>query len=269
MRISIARFSVCAFACQIAPFRRVIRACLALAMATILVQSCRLWAADDQAEIVEWIRSAEESGLLKVDFYDPQKPTKAYPGWTDFEYTVEYKFNHRTRWKPTKKNTFAVTIAPTFTSIEPIVSHVIKLPSTIDPALWHESVLGRHELDHVAIGSHPRLIMLSTYLLKNMRTLNRSADRVADVTPKWAEDSVTAEVSDRRRAIQGLISTNNEKLDVVTSHGGRVLREREVFFDRLYMKENLDDSKFPYIGEALNLLETDEYRNAKSLFEKP
>jgi hypothetical protein len=120
-----------------------------------------------------------------------------------------------------------------------------------------------------AIGSHPRLIMLSRHLLKNMGTLNRSADRVADVTRQWAEESITAEVSERSKAIQSLISRNNVKLDDLTRHGGRAIPARDAFFERLYLKENLDECKFPYLSESLKLLEVDEYRNAKSLFEKP
>lgn len=217
---------------------------------------------------VKWIRSATESGALKVDFYDPQNRPKSFPGWTDFHFSLEYKFSHQTRWKSKKGNTYSVTIVPTFTFIEPIVTHAIQLPRTIDELSWHESALGSHELDHVAIGSHPRLLLLSTYLLKNMGTLNRSADQAEDVTQEWIEASITTEVNDRRKAIHQLIAQNNEKLDELTRHGGRAIRERDAFFDRLYLKENLDESKFRYLGESLKLLETEEYRLSTSLFKQ-
>ena len=257
----------------------------AVAWQFVLIQSARLrlqtipllmvlaapincvFADPESADLTKWIRVAEDSGTLQVDFYDPKHRPKSYPGWTDFEFSLEYKFSHRTRWKQAKGNTFAVTIVPTFTSIEPLVSHIIKLPQSRDDTPWHESELGRHELDHVAIGSHPRLMMLATHLLKNMGPLNRSADRVSDVTRKWAEESITIEVSNRRHAVQALISTNNERLDDITRHGGRAIRERAAFFEQLFLKENLDESKFPYIGESLKLLESEEYRKARSLFE--
>jgi nicotinamide riboside kinase len=268
MRNLIARFVVCAVACDIAPVRLVIPGFIMVWIVAMLAFTGRLSAEDkEQSKVVKWIEAAEESGRLQVDFYDPRKPPKSFPGWTDFEFTLEYQFNHQTRWKPTKGNTFAVTIVPTFTRVEPLVSHIIKLPRTTDDSLWHESVLGSHELDHVAIGSHPRLIMLSTHLLKTMGKLNRNADRVADVTRKWADESITEEVNDRRRAVQMLITTNNDRLDDLTRHGGRAIREREAFFNRLYLKENLDESKFKYIGETLKLLETEEYLSAKSIFE--
>ena len=228
-----------------------------------------LFSADEPSPpVVEWIRTASESGALTVDFYDPAKRTKAYPGWTEFQFTLEYKFNHQTRWKSKKGNHYSVTIIPTFTFVEPTVTHAIQLPRSIDASTWHESVLGSHELDHVAIGSHPRLILLSTHLLKTMGTLSRNAATVQDVTQKWVDESIRIEVDGRSKAIQQLISHNNEKLDELTQHGGRAIRERDAFFDRLYLKENLDESKFRYLGESLKLLETEEYRNATSLFKQ-
>ena len=267
MRVSIARSPFCALAWQLVSLQFARLRLHTISILMVAASTNCVLADPESADLVKWIRVAEESGKLQVDFYDPKNRPKSYPGWTDFEFSLEYKYRHRTRWKPAKGNTLTVTIVPTFTSIEPLVSHRIKLPQSQDDTPWHETELGRHELDHVAIGSHPRSMMLVTHLLKNMGTLSRNADRVSDVTRKWADESITAEVRNRRHAVEALISTNNERLDDITRHGGRAIRERAAFFEQLFLKENLDESKFPYIGESLKLLESEEYRKSKSLFE--
>ena len=227
-----------------------------------------VFAQSEDADLIKWIRTAEKTGQLTLDFYDPLKRKQAYPGWTDYRFSLEYQFEHQTRWKQNKGKSLSVTIVPTFTTINSAVTHVVKLPQSIGRNTWHESFLGRHELDHVAIGSHPRIVMLSNTLLKNMGTLNRNVEKVSEVTREWIAETVRAEVNERTKAIQLLILTNNEKLDELTDHGGRGIREREAFFGELYLRENLDECKFPYLAESLKLLETAEDRDAKSIFDK-
>jgi hypothetical protein len=240
---------------------------LGMLAAIIAFSPVILFAADEKpTAVVNWIHAAEKSDQLKVDFYDPNTPPKAYPGWTDFELSLSYKFRHQTRWKIGKGNAYTVTIHPSFTSVKTAVKHVVQLPNTIDQTRWQDSILGRHELDHVAIGSHPRLLMLTSHLVKNLKSVNRKANRVADVTNEWAQAAITAEIDLRRLAIQQLITANNVNLDLITRHGGETVPDREAFFDRLFLKENLDELKFLYLGESHKLLETDEYRQAKSLF---
>ena len=242
--------------------------CAVVVFVVLMSQASTAFADNDEEQVVKWITSAQESGSLKVDFYPPDKQPNAFPGWTDFELTLEYQYDQKTRWMASKGNKLTVTIVPRFTVIKPRITHVIKLPESIDVMDWHESELGRHELDHVAIGSHPRLVMLTTHWLKNLGTIRRTVERTSEVTQKWAQASITEEVDDRRRAVQLLVTTNNERLDDLTRHGCREIRDRGAFFDRLFMKENLDESKFEYLGEVLKLLETDDYRHASGLLMK-
>ena len=262
MRISIAWHVVRNFMLLAVPV--VATSVVMFAAFTVSVVTTATIAYSDESlpDAVEWIRSAKDSKLLKVDFYAPDQRPNAYPGWTDFELTLEYKYNHRTRWNPTSGDQLAVTILPTFTLVKPVVSHAIQLPDSIDASQWHDSTLGRHELDHVAIGSHPRLILLAKHLVKNLGKLNRTVDNRSDVTQKWTQDLITEEVTARRRAVQRVAMSNNDRLDELTRHGGNDLDRREEFFDRLFLKENLDAAKFPYLGDVLKLVESDEYLSA-------
>ena len=268
MRNLIARLDVCAAAFHFNFLRSATLVSAAIMAFAVLPIVPPTFASDVECEREKWIKSAQDSGRLKVDFYSPDQQPNAFPGWTDFDLTLEYKYDQKTRWTPTKGNKVTVTIVPTFSVIKPLVSHTIKLPVSIDTALWHESILGRHELDHVAIGSHPRLILLTTHLVKSIGTVKRTVERVADVTQKWAQESIASEVNDRRRAVQLLVTSNNERLDELTRHGGRDIAGRDAFFDRLFLKENLDESKFEYLGDVIKLLETEDYRRANVHFMK-
>ncbi|WP_373653643.1 hypothetical protein [Schlesneria sp. DSM 10557] len=215
-----------------------------------------------EQEVAVWIEKARNSGCLDVEFYPANKRPKPFDGWTDFHLSLEYKYNHNVRWKGAKGKVLDVSIVPAFTTIKPSISHMIKLPESIERDQWHTSVLGRHELDHVAIGMHPRLMMLATHLVKNLGRLSRTAGSTSEVTLKWAQEEINSAVDARTQALHSLVVINNERLDSLTRHGGRDLVERGTFFERLYLKENLDEVKFRFLGESMKLLDTKEYQEA-------
>lgn len=220
-------------------------------------------------DLQKWVEKAEKSGSLTLDFYDPQKPPKPFPGWTDFDFRLTYRYEVKTDWKAAKNKSIQVNVRPTFTSIQPTVTHKVFLPRTIDRNDWYQTRLGSHELDHVAIGTHPRLLMLAKHVLNNTGSLSGTVNRASEITDKWVKDLVQGEANERQKAIYNLILKNNQQLDELTRHGGHVVPDRETYFQGLYLKENLDELKFPYLADTLKLLETAEYVSAKSIFEKP
>ena len=271
MRMNIARLYLCAFTWWQTHSSSKTRPDFAILMIALSAFGQTLFAGEvfteaKPSEVLTWIRSAERSGRLEVDFYPPDKRPTQYAGWTDFELTLEYKYEQQMKWKFTREKTVNVTIYPTFTTIKPLMSHTVKLPDSLYASSWHESELGRHELDHIAIGSHPRLILLTTHLVKNIVTIKSQADRITDVNQKWAQEEITKEVNRRSQAVQSLVSDNNKRLDDLTRHGAREIDDRTGFFDRLFLKENLDESKFAYLGDVLKLIDSPEYRNATIQF---
>jgi len=126
--------------------------------------------------------------------------------------------------------------------------------------------VGRHELDHISIGSHPRLTLLATLLVKSIVTIKRRRIRITDVNQRWAQER--SQKSQQVEAMQfkhwSSITTN--AWIELTRHGARELDDRARFFDRLFLKENLDESKFTYLGDVLKLLDSPDYRNATLQF---
>lgn len=209
-----------------------------------------------------WIKPAFERGLAKVEFYDPAKPPP-FPGWTEFEFEMIYRFDYDYRIKTTSKKKHTVTVLPKFTKIEFLVKHRIQLPQRLDsPDVWKDS-LAQHELDHVAIGAHRRVELLADHLIRQIRSVEATVDNPKQVTDDWVSQLVRDEIAPRRNAMDELIKANNKRLDKLTGHGARSLDDRDGFFDEMYLKENLDEVKFPYLTEVLDLLKQPDYQSAR------
>ena len=223
--------------------------------------------ADDPSTITvkAWVKEQIDNRRLKVEFYDPAKPPQPYPGWTEFEFRMEYRCDYQLEQpRKKRKGEFGnpTAILPTFTRIDVPITHRMQLPKGLESDRWYEAVLARHELDHVRVGLHPRLVMLGKHLVKKVARIPISVER-KEVTKEWISDKINAEIAPRRDAFKALVMGINRKIDTLTNHGAIPLQNREEFLAGLYLKENLDDMKFPYLTEVLDLIETREYRQAQ------
>ena len=246
---------------------RRIFALLCSAVLFVITSSNQSRSADEPsaATVSAWVKKQIDDGRLKVEFYDPAKPPRPYPGWTDFEFRLEYRYDYqletpRKRQKGDPGNPTA--IIPNFTRIEIPINHRMQLPKPLESDRWFEAVLARHELDHVRVGMHPRLAMLGKHLVKKVTRIAVSVE-AKEATREWISTRVDAELAPRRDAIKALVLDINRKIDTLTDHGAAALPNREEFLSSLFLKENLDEMKFPYLTEVLDLIETREYQQAR------
>ena len=216
----------------------------------------------------EWIRPVFDHGLTKLEFYDPVKKPQKFPGWTNYKFELNYHFTyeykiHETTIKELPKKRIVATIIPKFTMLELPVRHQILLPERYDtPRVW-DTPLAQHELEHVAISAHLRVALLAEHLLKKIHQIERTIDKPSQVTDdgvkKWIDELITP----RREAIDALLASNNRHLDKLTGHGAKPLADRDAFFAQMYLKENLDEMKFPFLADALDLLNHRSYQSAR------
>jgi hypothetical protein len=232
------------------------------------------------AAVGAWVKGQIEDGRLTVEFYDPAKQPKPFPGWTDFEFRLEYRYDYqvqfpqsqsppKTKNKPQNKKSVPpsspvmAVIVPTYTKIEVPIKHRMLLPRYLESDAWHEKGLARHELDHVRVGLHPRLPMLGKHLLRKLSRIEGKVGMPTDANREWVDKQMTAEITLRRDAIQALVAAINSKIDKVTNHGVIPLPDAEEFLANLYLKENLDEMKFAYLPQVLDLIGTREYLQAR------
>lgn len=211
----------------------------------------------------EWIKPPFDRGLVTVEFYDPAKQPREFPGWTNFDFDLTYRFDYEYRLREDRKKKFAVTLLPKFSKVELVVRHRIQLPKHLEsPRVW-EMRLAQHELEHVGIGAHRRAVMLAEHLVRKIERVERTAGKPSEITLDWAQAAIREEITPRRVALDELIKANNRSLDKLTGHGARSLADRDAFYGQMYLKENLDEMKFPYLPEVLDLLDDRDYLAAR------
>jgi len=234
-------------------------------LAVLSLTTSRYLIAADPAEIAsppDWIKPAFHRGHVTVEFSDPTQKPRDYPGWTKFESKLTYLFHYEYQTETAPEKKLAVTLTPKFKKLNWEVHHQIQLPEHLQtPRVW-EAPLARHELDHVGIGAHHRLALLADHLVRKIQRIERTVEKGSLVDRAWAELAIRDEITPRREAIDELIKANNRKLDKLTGHGQRGLEDHEAFFSTMYLKENLDEMKFPYLAEVRELLTTREYQAA-------
>lgn len=216
-----------------------------------------------------WVKEQVEDGRLVLEFYDPAKPPRPFPGWTEFEFRLDYKYEFRTEFPKPRKGIQTAIVLPTFTKVDFNVKQKIQLPRTLQSPRWFAAGLGRHELDHVRIGQHPRLAMLSQQLIRTIQRSEATIQTKSEVDAKWVNSRLEAEISPRQKAIYDLVHAINKKLDALSNHGANPLPGREEFMEGLYLKECLDEMKFPYLAEVLELANSREFQKARIQFREP
>lgn len=215
------------------------------------------------ADIAAWVKRQVSDGRMSVTFADNSTPPRRFPGWTEFEFRLEYQYEYHVEFSRKKTARVPVVVTPKFSKIEVPITHRILLPKRLEGENWYDAPLARHELDHVRVGTHPRLKMLGKHLLEKLTRIEATADRPVEVNSDWVKRHIDEAVSHRRDAIQALVGAINRKIDSETQHGGLPMPDRDDFFAGLFLKENLDEMKFPYLPEVVDLLGTRDYQQAR------
>ena len=215
------------------------------------------------ADLAAWVKQQVSDGRITVKFSDTTNTPRRFPGWTDFAFRLEYQYEYHVEVSRKKTVKVPVVITPRFSKIDVPITHKILLPKRMEAEDWYDAPLGRHELDHVRVGMQPRLKMLSKHLLEKLTRIEATVDRPLEVTADWVKRHIDDAVAHRRDAIQALVGSINRKIDSDTQHGALPLPDRDEFFASLFLKENLDEMKFPYLPEVLDLIGTRDYQEAR------
>ncbi|MDB5344912.1 MAG: hypothetical protein JWP89_3289 [Schlesneria sp.] len=237
---------------------------------------CLSWPLPTQADepspaaVAAWIKTQIKDERLKVEFYDPLKPPKRFPGWTDFEFRVIYEYDYRFAMHTKKKQKIGVIeIRPKFTRVDMPVTNRTLLPNSLEGETWYQSALAKHELEHIRVGLHPRLVLLTRHLVEKIEVIEVPAASLSEVTREWIAKHVDEAVAIRKDAVQAFVTRINAKIDSVTRHGATPYPDLDLFLDSLYLKENLDEFKFPYLSEVLDLIESPDYKKARIAIPEP
>lgn len=135
------------------------------------------------------------------------------------------------------------------------LEHTIVFRSDFQPARPWETDLMRHEFDHVAISSDPRLLKLLGWLEARKLHWDVTAD-----DPESLEAMLVSEIEQqmrlRREALEAVVRAYYVRLDAVTHDGSDAVPRRAAFFRQLYTQDDLRDMQFPYWEEVAATLKS-------------
>lgn len=200
-----------------------------------------------------------DGGSVTFEFYDPQRTPREFPGRTDYSFDVQHHYTLQSDERR-RGRVVVLTIRPTVQVKSYQITHTVRLPQELDsPARW-DHFLMKHELDHVAISSDPRLRMLTEHLYHTLDVVRREVRLGERIDHALRINFVEEELAARRNAVTELLAENYRLLDKVSRHGNAPIPERNAFFKRLFTKPNLDETGFPYTGGVLDLLKSKAYK---------
>ncbi len=215
--------------------------------------------------ILQELQRLIDRGKVEVVYDSDPEFVRASRGWADFHVQIKSSFKYDlTKTRQSGRWNVKLNI----TKLEPKIelTHLIRLPSTFEsPDIWSSRIL-RHEFDHIAVSLDPRAMLLLRHLLEHLPVIERTLEPKETPSNDVLNKLVDEEVVRRRQAIVELMRQNNQKLDKIGAHGAQAVPNRAAFFANLYTKENLAETKFPFIEQVLDLLETAEYQQAELPF---
>ena len=200
------------------------------------------WVAEAPGEFVRLI----DRGNVRIVVDDDLVKKAGKQALTLFKFVVAYdfKYRHQTLGYDPETNTWQSKIEAWMDQPKIKIEHKICLKSDFQPAYPWESRLLRHEFDHVAISSDPRVLKIMKRVLQQRR----------EWTGKWVQpnspseqdiriailESITTEVS----ALENLVQTQYDLLDLESSQGTAEIEARKSFFKGLYSIEGIEKCKY-------------------------
>ncbi len=216
------------------------------------------WLAEAPGEFVRLI----DLGNVNI-FVDDDRVRKASKtALTVFQFSIDYdfKFRHQLLGYDHESQAWQAKIVAWMEQPKVKLDHKVFFQSTFAPALPWESKLLRHEFDHVAISTDPRMLKIIKRSLQQRRQWVAKWQQIIAPTEleirKNIMETFTAEV----RALEQLVQSQYDYLDRESNQGLSAINSRTDFFKGLYTIEGLarcnyelTDAMRAYVKDKLSI----------------
>ena len=139
------------------------------------------------------------------------------------------------------------------------LDHKICIQSTFVPASPWESKLLRHEFDHVAISTDPRLIKIIKRALQQRRQWIAKWEQATVPTEQDVRKNISETIVSEVTTLERLVQSQYDLLDKESFQGLSAINNRTDFFKRIYTvpwldecKYEMDDGMREYVKEKLS-----------------
>jgi len=215
------------------------------------------WLADAPGEFVRLI----DRGNVSIVVDDERIRKAGKTALTIFQFSVDYDFKYRQQLLgfDSKTNTWQAKMIAWMDQPKLKLEHKICIQSTFNPSLPWESRLLRHEFDHVAISSDPRILKIMKRMLQQRQQWTATFEQVNRPTEKDFRKCILERITTQVRTIEMLVQSQYDYLDQESAQGVTNIVDRKEFFTRLYTMEGVDrckielgDSTRDYVKQLLS-----------------
>ncbi len=200
------------------------------------------WIAEAPGEIVRLIGL----GNVRIEIDDEAVKASNKLALTAFQLKVTYDARIRYDWiaqgnqnQPWKARIIANVPKPRIQ-----LDHQVIIPSTFQPTEAWESALMKHEFDHVAISTDPRLLKIMERIFKRKWVFTEGWDQPSRPTDADVQSRVEQLLAREVKNCEQLIQQQYDWLDLQTISGSQSLDSRMSFFQELYSFQGLGRCSF-------------------------
>ena len=216
------------------------------------------WLAEAPGEFVRLI----DRGNVNILVDDDRVRRAGKTALTVFQFSIDYdfKFRHQLLGYDDESQTWRAKIVAWMDQPKVKLDHKIFFQTTFAPTLPWESKLLRHEFDHVAISTDPRMLKI----------IKRSLQQRRQWIAKWQQAIAPTELEIRKniletftaevRSLEQLVQSQYDYLDRESNQGILAIHSRTDFFKGLYTIEGLDrctyaldDAMRQYVKDKLSI----------------
>lgn len=200
------------------------------------------WLADAPGEFVRLI----DRGNVKLVVDDDRIRNEGKTALTVFQFVIDYdfKFRHQLLGYDKQSQVWQAKISAWMDKPKVKLDHKICIQSTFAPLSPWESKLLRHEFDHVAISTDPRLIKIIKRVLQQRRKWVAKWEQVAAPTEQDIRKNILETIVSEVTSLERLVQSQYDFLDKESYQGLSNISNRTDFFKRLYSVAGLDQCKY-------------------------
>ena len=215
------------------------------------------WMAKAPGEFVRLI----DRGNVKIVVDDDHVQKAGKTALTAFQFVIDYdfKFRHQLLGFDNQSQVWQANIVAWMDQPKVKLDHKIYLHSTFSPSSPWESKLLRHEFDHVAISTDPRLLKIIKRALQQRRQWVGKWEQASAPSEKDIRESILETLRSDVISLEQLVQSQYDVLDKESFQGLSEINIRTDFFRRLYTVEGLnqcnyemDDTMREYVKERLS-----------------
>ena len=200
------------------------------------------WLAEAPGEFVRLI----DRGNVKIVVDDDRVRAAGKTALTVFQFVVDYdfKFRHQLLGYDKQSQVWQTKIVAWMDQPKVKLDHKVFLLSTFTPASPWESKLLRHEFDHVAISTDPRVIKIIKRALQQKRQWVAKWEHATPPTEQDVRKNILATIVAEVATLERLVQSQYDLLDKESYQGVTAINNRTDFFKRLFSIPGLDECKY-------------------------